>query len=223
MAHLDLTRAQIIAFRRSVQAPDQRLPPTPRSLRHAAWAGLQDSMPRAALLSVHARVEGTTLQAYVVDARDHALLSLGRLPEEGATRRTAYDLAFRLERLLAGRATSYEQAGRAMGEPPNRLGYAALTGTIRMRGDGARAPSLWTIPAPDVDPREARAELARRYLHVSGPATAQGFATWVGIPMRPGSIVCVAAAAANVALATSAGGDRAMATVVGRAAPRGRG
>ena len=28
------------------------------SLRRAAWAGLQDSMPRAALLSMHARVEG---------------------------------------------------------------------------------------------------------------------------------------------------------------------
>ena len=29
-----------------------------KSLRRAAWAGLQDSMPRAALLSLHARVAG---------------------------------------------------------------------------------------------------------------------------------------------------------------------
>ena len=33
-----------------------------RSLRRAAWAGLQDSMPRAALLSIHARVAGTQIR-----------------------------------------------------------------------------------------------------------------------------------------------------------------
>ena len=48
---LDLTRAQILAFRRAVGALDARLPPGAASLRRAAWAGLQDSMPRAALLS----------------------------------------------------------------------------------------------------------------------------------------------------------------------------
>ena len=35
------------------------MPAGPRSLRRAAWAGLQDSMPRAALLSIHARVSGS--------------------------------------------------------------------------------------------------------------------------------------------------------------------
>jgi hypothetical protein len=40
----------------SKQALDERLRPGPDSLRRAAWAGLQDSMPRAALLSIHARV-----------------------------------------------------------------------------------------------------------------------------------------------------------------------
>jgi hypothetical protein len=56
---LDLTRSQILAFRRHFGALDERLPSGRRSLRLAAWAGLQDSMPRAALLSIHARVEGT--------------------------------------------------------------------------------------------------------------------------------------------------------------------
>ena len=54
---LELTRAQILAFRRQVGALEERLPRGARSLRQAAWAGLQDSMPRAALLSIHARVE----------------------------------------------------------------------------------------------------------------------------------------------------------------------
>jgi hypothetical protein len=58
-SRLELTRQQILAFRRRVGALDERLPRGRRSLRQAAWAGLQDSMPRAALLSIHARVEGT--------------------------------------------------------------------------------------------------------------------------------------------------------------------
>jgi hypothetical protein len=59
MTPLRLTRTQILAFRQAVQALDERLPHDTSSLRRAAWAGLQDSMPRAALLSIHARVEGT--------------------------------------------------------------------------------------------------------------------------------------------------------------------
>ena len=61
---LQLTREQILAFRRSVGALDERLPPGPDSLRRAAWAGLQDSVPRAAVLSIHARVHGTEPQAW---------------------------------------------------------------------------------------------------------------------------------------------------------------
>src|SRR5438105_14706097 len=99
-SRLDLTRPQILAFRRHVGALDQRLPRGRRSLRIAAWAGLQDSMPRAALLSIHARVEGTgpstwedpslvqlwgpRYSAYVIPARDLAVFTLGRLPDEAA-------------------------------------------------------------------------------------------------------------------------------------------
>jgi len=37
------------------------------------------------------------------------------------------------------------------------------------------------VPAPEMEPHAARLELARRYLHVFGPATPDGFATWAGI------------------------------------------
>ena len=60
---LDLTHSQILAYRRTVNALDTCLPPGPQSLRVAAWAGLTDSMPRAALLSIHARVAGTQASA----------------------------------------------------------------------------------------------------------------------------------------------------------------
>jgi winged helix DNA-binding protein len=200
-SRLDLTRAQILVFRRHVGALDARLPRGRRSLRRAAWVGLQDSMPRAALLSIHARVEGTKPStwedsslvqlwgprhhAYVIPARDVAVFSLGRLPDEGGALRVAEDLAARLHRLLRGARMTYGEAGRALGEHPNRLRYAAPTGTVLIRWDGARQPTIWTVPPPEVDPGEARLELARRYLHIFGPTTAEAFAQWAGIgPQR---------------------------------------
>src|SRR5438046_8437201 len=153
-ARLDVTRPQILAFRRQAGVLDERLPPGPRSLRGAAWAGLQDSMPRAALLSIHARVEGTEpstwedpslvqlwgprFSAYVVPGRDLAVFSLGRLPDDAKGRRFAEDLADRLHAFLGGRRMTYGEAGRVLGEPPNRLRYAAPTGRVHIRWDGAR-------------------------------------------------------------------------------------
>ena len=41
--------------------------------------------------------------------------------------------------------------------------------------------TIWAVQPPDVDPREARLELARRYLHVFGPTGPEQFAGWAGI------------------------------------------
>jgi hypothetical protein len=40
------------------------------------------------------------------------------------------------------------------------------------------------LPPPAIEPREAQLELARRYLHVFGPATAAAFAQWAGISKK---------------------------------------
>jgi Winged helix DNA-binding domain len=199
-SRLDLSRAQILAFRRHAGALDERLPPGRRSLRRAAWAGLPDSMPRAALLSIHARVEGTEpstwedpslvqlwgprFSVFVVAARDLAVFSLGRLPDDDRGRRRATELATRLQTLLGGARMTYAEAGRTIGVNPNNFRYAAATGTVLIRWEGARQPIVWTVPPPQVHPREARLELARRYLHVYGPATPQAFAGWAGIGSR---------------------------------------
>jgi len=194
---LRLTRAQILAFRRSAGALDVRLPSGRRSLRLAAWAGLQDSMPRAALLSIHARVRGTTasswedpslvqlwgprFSAYVVAARDVAPFTLGRWPDDTKSQRVAEDLTARLKTLLRGGRMGYADAGDALGENPNRLKYAATTGSLLIRWEGARQPTIWTVPPPRIGAAEARLALARRYLHVFGPTTPQSFAVWAGI------------------------------------------
>jgi hypothetical protein len=196
-ARLELTRSQILQFRRSVGSLDERLPAGAKSLRRAAWAGLQDSVPRAALLSIHARVEGCNSKSwehpsliqlwgprfndYVVALKDLPIFSLGRLPDDASRRARAQKTAERLHMALNGRRVPFGQAGREMGVHHNSLRYAAPTGTVLLRWDGARQPVIWTAPPPDVDPRAARLELARRYLQVFGPATAASFAIWAGI------------------------------------------
>jgi winged helix DNA-binding protein len=196
-SRLGLTRQQILAFRRRVGGLDERLPAGSESLQRAARAGLQDSMPRAALLSLHARVEGVEpsswedpclaqlwglrYSAYVVAKRDFALFSLGRYPSTAKGRERAEEMAARLKAHLNGARMTDREVGRALGINPNALRYAAPTGTVAIRWDGARASTIWTVDAPQVDVADARRELARRYLHVVGPATAEGFGSWAGI------------------------------------------
>jgi hypothetical protein len=162
-------------------------------------------MPRAALLSIHARVEGThastwedpslvqvwgpRYSVFVVAARDLAVFTLGRLPEGGNGRRRAEELAARLHSLLGGARMSYWEAGQALGVQPNSLRYAAATGTVLIRWEGARRPVVWTVPPPAADPRDARLELARRFLHIYGPATPEGFERWAGFRPRRGAAV----------------------------------
>jgi hypothetical protein len=77
-------------------------------------------------------------------------------------------------------------AARIVGLSPNALRYAAPTGRFLIYWDGSRQPLIWAVPAPAVDPFDARLELARRYLHVFGPATPDSFALWAGV--RPKAV-----------------------------------
>ncbi len=199
-SRLDLTRSQILAFRRRAGALDERLPAGTASLRRAAWAGLQDSVPRAALLSIHARVEktkpttwedpslvqlwGPRHNVFVVAARDIAVFTLAVFPDDPRGRQRAEAVAKRLHSHLNSMRISYADAGHALGVNPNILRYASPTGTVLIRWEGARRPIIWTVTAPAMDPQEARLELARRFLHVYGPATPEAFGWWSGIVAR---------------------------------------
>ena len=168
-------------------------------------AGLQDSVPRAALLALHARVAGIRpddwehpslaqlwgprFSAFVVARRDVPVFALGTLPDDERGRRRAVGLADRLEELLDGEVQTYSWAGHTMGVHPASLRYAGATGRVLIRWDGARQPTVWTLPPPDIEPLAARLELARRWLHVSGPSTPAAFARWAGIAPRAGRLV----------------------------------
>ena len=157
-------------------------------------------MPRAALLSIHARVEGAgpsgwedpsfvqlwgpRYQVYVVAERDLPAFSLGRLPDDAKGRGRAEDMAARLHAHLGGRRMGYGEAGHGLGINANSLRYGATTGTVLIRWEGARQPTVWTVPPPDVEPLAARIELARRHLHVFGPSAPAAFAVWAGISRR---------------------------------------
>ena len=183
-ASLVVTRQQILTFRRRVSALDERLPVGGEALRTAAWAGLQDSMPRAAVLSINARVESTPatvwehpalvqiwgprFSVYVVAAQDLAVFTLGRFPDDATAQHRATDLAARLATLLDGAAMPFGEAGRALGEPPNRLRYATTTGSVVLRWDGARQPTIRAVQPPQVEPAAAL-PLEERRVHGRQP------------------------------------------------------
>ena len=157
-------------------------------------------MPRAAVLSINARVEGTEastwedpslvqvwgprFNVYVVAAGDLPVFTLGRLPDRGRIRERAEDLAARLAAFLGDARMRYDDAGQALGVHGNTLRYAALTGTLAIRWEGARRPTVWIVPSPEISAAEATRELARRFAHIFGPATPEGFARWAGIDAR---------------------------------------
>lgn len=197
---ITMGRDAIIALRLQTNGLVDRSPLDPEAVRAAAWAGCQDSMPRAAVLSLHARLAGveTTVldradlsqvwgpgfSAYVVPSEDTAIFTLGRLPETGARRRTAFELAEALRPILADGPIAYRAAGTRLGVDPNQLRYAALTGTVALHWAGAGAPEISALPDPTIEPHEAALELGRRFLHVYGPATVDDFAKWAGVTKR---------------------------------------
>lgn len=201
MTALKLTREQILVFRRQTNGVDARLPAGRESLRQAAFCGLQDSMPRAAVLSIHARVAGTPVNVlddpvlaqvwgprysvYVVARDDVPIFTLSRLPDDEKGRRRAEEMADRLADFLVGRRMKDRDVHTALGVG-NSIKYATTTGRVLIRWEGAFAPMIWMQPTPSMSVADARRELARRYLHVFGPTTATAFAEWAGLSTKAG-------------------------------------
>jgi hypothetical protein len=178
-----VTREQAVAYRLHVNNLVERL--SPGSHERAAYAGLQDTAPRDALLGLHARMAGCSpadwehpsliqtysprAAVYVLPARDFGVFTLGRMPMDS---RRIDVLAENVCRTLGGQ----ERRGAGI----DGLREACASGRIAVRWD---TTSLWAreVPRPEIDLSEARLELCRRHLHYFGPTTPKVFAWWSGM------------------------------------------
>src|SRR5467141_80002 len=195
MATPSITRENVLAFRQRATHLTRRLPSG--RLVEAAFAGLQDSAPRSAVLALYARVKEVSPSAwkdprfvqvwgprgavYVVPAHDVAVFTLGRFPRNsllGAAVKAAAEKAkraFRARQARPGRNLS----DRAVGVNFRELRIASMTGAVRIEWDGAT--TSWRLVEPPTEaPELARLELARRFLRSVGPSTPKEFAWWSG-------------------------------------------
>ena len=196
-SRLRLTRQQILAFRRRVGGLDARHAEGPESLRRAAWAGLQDSMPRAALLSLHARVDGVEPSTW----EDPSLAQLW------GPRYSTYVVAeARLRAVLAGEASRQRQGppagradGRAAARPSRRQAHDGPRGRARARhrqldqvrrDDGhGRDPLGRRASADHLDGRRCRRSTrpTRAASSLGATSTSSGRRRLTGSPAGPGS------------------------------------
>jgi hypothetical protein len=187
-----VTRSQVLGYRLRANHLDRRL--ARENVGEAAYVGLQDSVPRSALLSLHARVEDVDFDAwndphlvqvwgprgsvYVIPKSDFAVFTLGRLPRNADQRRATEEDAQRMRALLD--VSDRPALETVTGGSVRRVREAAATGTIRIRWDGSSI-EVWAAEPPDADVEACRLELARRYLHALAPSCSPHFAMWAGI------------------------------------------
>jgi hypothetical protein len=189
-----VTREQVIAYRLHVNHLTHRLPAG--SHEQAAYAGLQDTAPRDALLGLHARMSECSRSdwehpsliqtyspraaVYVLPARDFGVFTLGRLPLDPAAAKRIDVLAERVCEMLDGR----ERRGAGM----HGLREACASGRIAVRWD---TTSLWAreVPRPSIAVADARMELCRRHVHCFGPTTPKVFSWWSGLSPADASVV----------------------------------
>src|SRR5437879_5196280 len=154
MAIPSITREKVVAFRQRATFLHRRLPL--ERLVDAAFAGLQDSAPRSAVLALHARVKDVPPSAwrdprfvqvwgprgavYVVPGRDVAVFTLGRFPRNPVLAAAVKAAAEKAKRAFRKRQAQPERfrSNRAGGGNFRELGIASVRGGAGVEGDGAK-------------------------------------------------------------------------------------
>jgi hypothetical protein len=198
---LEVTLERVFAFRVARSHLARRLPVEAHD--DAAWGGLQDTVPRAALTALHARMGGVhpgswehpslwqvwfRMSDYVVPARDFGVFTLGAMPRQQERSEPLLRTAGAVAEVLEGRSLPNSEVVEALtrrggiSERPHfALREACAAGRYRIRWD-ARSVTVISAAPSSIDGEEARRELARRYLRWHGPGTARRFATWAHVP-----------------------------------------
>ncbi len=179
--------AQAVAHRLRVNHLRDRLPAGSHLV--AARYGLQDTIPRDALLALHARLVdcasdaweapglvqtyGPRRAVYVLPEDSWAPFTVGRLPRDPDAVRAVQRAADDVVRAL-------DDTSRAL-PPETRI--ACATGRLAIRWD-ASSVTVREVPAPDDDVEPARRALCRLHVAAYGPTTPSAFAWWAGVTPR---------------------------------------
>jgi hypothetical protein len=178
MKSVAVTREQVIAYRARINHLDERLPR--ERCAAAAHNGLQDSVPRGGLVSLHARVNGAQPDSwehadlaqiwfrggadYIIPRRDIGLFTLGSQPRDPDLVAEMERLAHAVHDYCAGRMLPVREVAEGLGlERPLSIRATAMTGRVLIRWN---ASNIWLIPTdrPEMDAEHARMELARRFM-----------------------------------------------------------
>jgi hypothetical protein len=188
-------REQVMRYRARVSHLHDKLPAG--SFAQAAWGGLQDSVPRGGVISLHARVEGTKPDSwedpslvqiwfrggadYIVPRDDVGVFTLGSYPRDPAEGHRLERLADDIHHVSDGQMRTAREVYSALrAEQQRQVRFTGMTGRVHIRWD---ASNIWLIPVdrPDIDVEDARLELARRFMHWFGPTTVERMARWTGV------------------------------------------
>ncbi len=202
---LRVSPEQVLSFRAAQSHLGKRLPAG--SLREAAWGGLQDSSPRAALFSLHARLGGVgpdsweddalwqiwlRMADYVVPRQDFGVFTLGALPRAEPLASTLIAIGDAVAEIVGDQRLPSRDVAAALARRPQVdertrqhprwvMQEACVSARYRIRWD-TRFVTVAATPVPDLDREDARRELVRRFLHWHGPATPRQFASWAHLP-----------------------------------------
>lgn len=191
---LQVDRESLLAFRARASYLDRKLPP--ESFEQAAYGGLQDSAPRAAVISLHARVRAVTPSSweheslcqiwgprgadYLIPRRDLAVFTIGRMPRDSTAAESLERIAEDVHRICQGSDRPTREVSAALPELGHSIRMGAITGRLLIRWDASRIRVI-PVERPAADYEEARLELGRRFLAWFGPVTEQRFAWWAGL------------------------------------------
>jgi hypothetical protein len=191
---LRIDRERVLNFRLRASNLDRKLPID--SLARAAAGGLQDSAPRAAIVSLHARVDGVDPSSweddslaqiwgprgadYVVPWEAIAAFTVGRLPRDPEKCKALEKIADQVLGVLKGQMRPTREVDVALPELGQAIRLSSITGRVLIRWDASR---IWAIPAktPEADVEESRSELVRRFLRWFAPVSLERFAWWSGV------------------------------------------
>jgi hypothetical protein len=185
---------RVFAYRAHAMYLDRRI----ASLTDAAYAGLQDSAPRSALLSLHARVENVEPSSwehpslaqiwfrlgadYVVPRAGLGVFTLGTMPRDRDQAAALNELGDMVVRALGGKTMRTRDVDVDLPNPM-LIRASNVSGKVNIRWD-ARTTEVVPVGVPSIDPEDARLELARRFLHWLGPAGPAHLARWAAVPKK---------------------------------------